>query len=1219
MSAREFLDRLENDGLLEPAIIADLRRQVSEASRGVSAESLAKLLVDNGHLTRFQASKIVAEVTARIEQRKAEQAASAEARRVETEQKAAAAAKNKEEELLLGSLGDEAPPQDSPAPPKTKSSSPASARTAPQPTSAPSQSTDLVDDEDLEMLEPLEPIESRPPHETRETRANAPASASATSRAPAASSPPARPPAPRANVRPPPPKPAPEAELLEEADLLTPIEESRNQDPFGEVGQAPGGGRSSSRAVRKKKGRDNPWDSPLMLVGGGSLVLLLVAVYVLYSSMTRGTATEFFESAESDYRAGAYANAIDTYGKMIRRFPKDPNVGKARVKQQMAEFRMVAEGTSDPQRALDAAQTILPQIENEEEFEIVRGELATILPDIARGFADRARNAPDIETAEQLLASVAEAMELVNNPAYIPTTFRKAQVGVISQVEESVALVQRDINRERELAKAVEEMNEAVTSGDTRGAYRRRDELVAVYPGLERHPDVVRAINQVGERERDLVQVIQSEVSGIEDDPTTEGESLVVFTRSGEGIPNLGEETVVVLALGSVYGLDAERGQVLWRRFVGFDAELHPRRFGEDPQADVLVSHVANNELLRLRARTGELVWRTPIGQPFHPPVIWREQVFVGTEDGKVWNLDAQTGESRRQTNLQQTIQVSPGADTRTNYLYQVGETDNLYLISTNSMECRGVYYLGHRQGTILAPPVVSAGYLFLVINAGPDYSYLHVLELDGDGMITGPAQSPVRLPGHVVESPMVARRRMLVTTTVGAIHVLEVKPEETPPVTQDISPQSPTRQQPQRAYALVDQGRLWVADERLVRYDVQAAQAQLSRRWVEFNRDSFIAPLQRVGPAIVHVRRPERAPGVRVSAVDAETGKNVFWQTDLGVPSLSLVAGEGGGVTSLSALGSAVAATADKLRSGLAESSGERQGAGLVYDAVLPLKDGRHAIFSPAGRILFFDPKQPTRPMRQLRLNIPESQAATSPLVLQDGVLVPLLSGRISLLDLATGDHKVLPFHPELRAGSEVKWGAPAAIQPDQREFVIADDQQSLFRVGIVTTGRPHLDALETARLEDRLVTGLVAPDTLAMGVARRSDEDVLLGFRLPRLALEVTETLQGRVDWGPQVVGDQVLLSTDADGLLCYGPDGKQRWKSPLSHGAVSGVLEVDGDLILASVEGVVWRVSGADGTERGHHELDEPIGRGPVRADNYLWVAGPDGTLHRLPFLD
>ncbi|MCO6455654.1 MAG: hypothetical protein J5I93_10205, partial [Pirellulaceae bacterium] len=63
MSAEKFLDRLEEQGLLDHKIIGELRSQVAKKPKKVTAEAIAKLLVDSGHLTRFQASKLVSDVS----------------------------------------------------------------------------------------------------------------------------------------------------------------------------------------------------------------------------------------------------------------------------------------------------------------------------------------------------------------------------------------------------------------------------------------------------------------------------------------------------------------------------------------------------------------------------------------------------------------------------------------------------------------------------------------------------------------------------------------------------------------------------------------------------------------------------------------------------------------------------------------------------------------------------------------------------------------------------------------------------------------------------------------------------------------------------------------------------------------------------------------------------------------------------------------------------
>lgn len=62
MAASQFIALLESRGLLDPEIIAELHRQVEHSKVRVTPEAIAKLLVDNGQLTRFQATKLVTEL-----------------------------------------------------------------------------------------------------------------------------------------------------------------------------------------------------------------------------------------------------------------------------------------------------------------------------------------------------------------------------------------------------------------------------------------------------------------------------------------------------------------------------------------------------------------------------------------------------------------------------------------------------------------------------------------------------------------------------------------------------------------------------------------------------------------------------------------------------------------------------------------------------------------------------------------------------------------------------------------------------------------------------------------------------------------------------------------------------------------------------------------------------------------------------------------------------
>ena len=58
--AKQFIDLLESQGLIDKEVIAELRRQLAESKGRVTPEAVAKVLVENGQLTRFQATKLIA-------------------------------------------------------------------------------------------------------------------------------------------------------------------------------------------------------------------------------------------------------------------------------------------------------------------------------------------------------------------------------------------------------------------------------------------------------------------------------------------------------------------------------------------------------------------------------------------------------------------------------------------------------------------------------------------------------------------------------------------------------------------------------------------------------------------------------------------------------------------------------------------------------------------------------------------------------------------------------------------------------------------------------------------------------------------------------------------------------------------------------------------------------------------------------------------------------
>ncbi len=67
MAALAFIRMLESRGLLDPEIISELTKQVETSKVRITPEAIARLLVENGQLTRFQATKLITELNETVD------------------------------------------------------------------------------------------------------------------------------------------------------------------------------------------------------------------------------------------------------------------------------------------------------------------------------------------------------------------------------------------------------------------------------------------------------------------------------------------------------------------------------------------------------------------------------------------------------------------------------------------------------------------------------------------------------------------------------------------------------------------------------------------------------------------------------------------------------------------------------------------------------------------------------------------------------------------------------------------------------------------------------------------------------------------------------------------------------------------------------------------------------------------------------------------------
>lgn len=1165
MLGKRFLDHLEERGLLDESIIKNLRQQLAERGNKVRPEMIADRLVIKGHLTKYQAKKLVAEVSTAAEQEK-EEKAQAKEKAVETHNPST-------DELLLVDGDEEI------------------------------VAMEAVDEEeaDAQLAEGLTPLDN---------------DAELT------------------------PLPSNEPELIPETAAISHdplgvggIANDPLADPLGlesEVASAPTGYAATTETPAAPK--QNKWGSKLFIGGLGGLLLLILTLVTLMWVLNTGSGDELFGEAEADYDQGSYSNAIKKYTAYLEDYSGHVDVSKAKVHMNFARIRVAAQGKAIPTEGLDAAEKLLLEVKEEEAFGNYRSELATLLTqDMAQKFATAAKVAADIDEKRRLLEFGDRSMKLVDNPEYV-TTSDKGKVGAnLRKIQEDFAEVRRDIERDKTLEETQRQISDALANSDTIKAFQYRAELLDKYPSLESDERIQKTTANIAERESDLVEVVEDPL-----EPTTvddQENSVILASNEGDEVPGVRDDDILpVQASGTVYGLQAKTGRVLWQRKVGQDHSFLPTGISTEPGADTVFVDSRSNALVRVRSQDGNLIWRVQIDEPFYP-IFRNKRVVVATESGKLMEVNLDTGQIDRHAKLPQTLRVGPAFDATRPVVFQVGEHSTIYIVDANTLECNEVYYLGHQKGAVSTAPTLAVGMLFIVDNYRKDECRIHVLRSTPDGKEPKQAMDPIRIKGNIVAPPIVDRRRILFVSDIRGIHLFEVEPSADPPVQSVVAGVPTSNNKRVHSIPLIYETSLFVADDRLAKYELRETTSELLLQWAVNQNDTFQGSLNRVGASIVSQRQRQDG-GVTVTAADLNDGQKIIWTTKLGQAAAQTSPSfQDSSLAVISSSGDLFSIAKQQFESGAVVEPIQRVEAKVpyVFSQALNLSERRVALIDTIqGQAAVYDLANTTTPPQLISFRDaqnPHENVQTS--IFADALLVPRDSGAISLLNVLNGAIHAYGFQPSLGPGETIKWTKPVLVK-NGRQFVIGNNRNQLFRILLKTGKEKYLTQARTAELDeladelDILRSGsplhhqLTALDDHLFLVMRGDAGDVVLHLDVNKLKPTPNVKpvpLKGRVTWGPATIGKSVLLVTDGEtkNLVCLQSDGKLLWESPLNHGPLVGPVLADGsDFLLTSVRGIVWRVRGDSGEEVGQIRVAESLASARL-CDGQLLLSGSSGSLY------
>ncbi len=1144
MLAHELIDLLERRGLLDQEIIEALRDQLAQSGRKVTPETVAKLLVDNEHLTRFQATKLIGELRAG----EYGQAANAD-----------------EAEVIAGAIADD---------------------------------LELADDEGLDLADEAEVVE---------VAEALPMDAEVVEAVPM-----------DAEVM---EVEAVEAEAVDAVPVdAVPVDAvPMDAEVMDAVPVSEGGGGTRRPAARRKPVEEKSvWDSFKIYGVAGIILMLLIGGFALWWILNSQDSSEYIANADSLYDSSSFPAAREQYETFVYKFGStDPvNASKARVRIATTQiYEAVTSG--DPTKALTEAKRLLPTVEDEEAMGDELPALADNLVTVGENIANKAEKIRDTEEKKTLLAGLDELIELTQNAKYVSSSLRQNLATRLTELNESRSRINRTINRNVFLAETLVSMRESLDAQQTKQAYDARKQLLRDYPELTGDVELEKLIVEASGIQQQLVTSVSEVPETFRDDLQTKDlKSIVLANRVGAGAPGLVNRIIYFQVRGSVMAFEADTGKNLWRRFVGYRHSHLPTPLGDLPDDGVLLSDGARSEVQRLSGTEGELQWRTVIGEPFNAPQVDGEDVYVSTVSGRLLALDAINGEVKWATQLPQPTPVSPGVSGKASRIYQVGDHSNLYILDGKNGKCIESFYTQHAEGAIRVPPVAHLGHLFVIENIDPKTSRIHILRMDDKGLSLTQAQAPILMTGNVITPPKIQRRRLIVLSDRGEVKVLDVDPAAENEQVTVIAQQVASYDQPTATQMDVDDSQMWVTGTRINRYQLQANTGRIIFSWAKHAGDSFIAPPKLTEGVLFHARVLKGTKGVRVAAVDPDTGE-MKWQTDVGVP-VAMLTPTTGGVHAITSQAALYMLDGQAYQQGITgspiENPGGTDGFTLRFENPLKLSEDVTVLLNAedSGQLAVYNPTRRRETLRIVKLGVGLNKATSPPLIAAGGVMIALDNGRIVLKDYRTGADLGSPFQPSAAPEGKVDWYHMVALPSDPEQIVIGDDRGKLYRI----RAGDQLRSLSEVDNPEKLLGPMAAIEQALFATTAGPAADVLLRYDINSLQEIDRQTLEGRALWGPVSVDDKILLRTDDGKLRAFDSSSKALWEVELPAGRLIALpVTVDGQWMLVGEPGWLIAMEPSDGSIRGQLNIGEPLSAAPlpVGRSNRLFVPGSEGVVY------
>ncbi len=671
------------------------------------------------------------------------------------------------------------------------------------------------------------------------------------------------------------------------------------------------------------------------------------------------------------------------------------------------------------------------------------------------------------------------------------------------------------------------------------------------------------------------------------------------------------ESLAYARAEGIAYALDAATGAPLWQRSIGLAAPFAPQPVAGDPT--VLVIDARHDELLRLDARTGALIWRHELGEPVEsPPLVLGEQLYQVLPSGSLVVIALKSGEQQSRVKLGVPLSQAPASDEQGRFLYVLGQRDSLFVLAREGLACVAVAYLGHEEGSIPCPPARIGRFLIVVENDRPADSRWRVLILDEEGAKVREVQQ-INVPGWSWGSPASSGSVIWATGEKGGMEAFALGDYASKSPLRSLARLTPsTAPVSSPAFALARSEReLWMASRRSGRFVLDPERGEIKAQSAIDLPGGGMAPVRAAGRRIILSFQYPQVGGVLLVGVDQVTG-SVVWQTVLGAPwpTPLLRTRAGDAVKTFGQTGREALVSLEQLRSGgFVELPLARPGEARVPSGrVLALEgDGRESqVLVPdlgSSKVWVEDTQAPAH-WRPLELPAP---LAAAPLGWGRNLLIPGSDGRAYLIDPVTTQSKAEPLVPIFNRERRGRWKAPVPL--NSTTVVLADDAGRVRLLSLRQKPVPRL-VVEAEKLLDKAI--IADPAATAGAVVVATADQRVRAVSARDLSPVGIWPLEAPILGAPVTADERCFVFDTAGGILALGPDGRRLWAIKLDS-VVAGSPLIQNDLLwLLDVEGHLHARSLTDGAARGAVELGVLPSGGLLQVGNQTLVPVARGTM-------